>query len=404
MHPTQSTSIAGSETADATAMNELVPATARHAGGRRTSKPDFIQSVKAPVGATVELRDVYRNFGSVKAVDGVSLCVEPGEFFTLLGPSGSGKTTILHIVAGFQHPDGGDVCLDGRAISGLPPFRRGIGVVFQSYALFPHLTVSENVAFPLRVRKRPRDEVATRVQQALELVQLPDHGQRRISQLSGGQQQRVALARAIVFDPRLLLMDEPLSALDAKLRKAMQAELKALQRSLGVTVIYVTHDQEEALALSDRIAVMQDGRIEQVAPPAELYERPANRFVADFLGEANLIEAEVVGYESGGGVLLQAGIQRLRAVSEERQETGKPVQLALRPERVLVNPQYPLANTMGGTVKEELYNGDHTMLSIRTAAGFDITAQYHAERGPVPKRGEKVTVGWDMDRGVVLKD
>jgi ABC-type Fe3+/spermidine/putrescine transport system ATPase subunit len=251
-------------------------------------------------GAEVRLHELTKTFGSVVAVQDVSVTIDPGSFFTLLGPSGSGKTTTLMMVAGFAYPTRGEVFVDGAPVAGLPPQKRDLGMVFQSYAVFPHLTVFDNIAFPLQIRHVRRAEIRQRVGEALELVRLRGYDGRLPRQLSGGEQQRVALARALVFRPRVLLMDEPLGALDKKLRAHMQLELKHIQRHLHVTVIYVTHDQEEALTMSDRVAVMQRGRIEQVGPPAELYEAPASRFVADFLGESNFVDGVVTGASVDG--------------------------------------------------------------------------------------------------------
>lgn len=258
-----------------------------------------VSSAKAQAGReegsppAIRLRRVSRNFSGIQAVDGVDLEVQQGEFFTLLGPSGSGKTTCLRMIAGFERPDEGQIELNGQNVLGLPPYRRPVNTVFQDYALFPHMTVAENVGYSLMIRGIPPKERQKRVQEALELVQLPDLGSRKPSQLSGGQRQRVALARALVGRPQVLLLDEPLGALDLKLRQQMQFELKALQHRLGLTFLYVTHDQEKALTMSDRIAVFNRGRIEQVGSPAELYERPATRFVAGFIGQTNLIEGSL---------------------------------------------------------------------------------------------------------------
>lgn len=243
--------------------------------------------------AAIRMVQVSRNFSGIQAVDGVNLQVRQGEFFTLLGPSGSGKTTCLRMIAGFERPDQGRIELNGQDVSGLPPHRRQVNTVFQDYALFPHMTVAENIGYSLMIRGLPAKERQKRVQEALDLVQLPQMGSRKPAQLSGGQRQRVALARALVGQPQVLLLDEPLGALDLKLRQQMQFELKALQHRLGLTFLYVTHDQEEALTMSDRIAVFNQGRIEQLGSPAELYERPATRFVASFIGQTNLIEGSL---------------------------------------------------------------------------------------------------------------
>src|SRR5215203_566187 len=247
------------------------------------------------------LRAVTKRYGAERVVDGVTLDILPGEFFSLLGPSGSGKTTTLMMIAGFATVDEGAVMVDGRDIAGAPPQRRGFGMVFQNYAIFPHLNVFENVAFPLRARRLPAEQIRERVAWALGLVRLERFGDRFSRQLSGGQQQRVAIARAIVFDPRVVLMDEPLGALDKNLRYQMQVEIKDIQRRLGMTVVYVTHDQEEAMNMSDRIGIMNGGRVEQVGTPLANYEEPANIFIARFLGQANLIESELQGIFEGTG-------------------------------------------------------------------------------------------------------
>jgi putative spermidine/putrescine transport system ATP-binding protein len=353
-------------------------------------------------GAAIDMCDVSRSFGNVTAVDHVSLSISSGEFFTLLGPSGSGKTTLLQLVAGFQEPDSGDIRVDGKTVSGLPPFRRGIGVVFQSYALFPHMSVFENVAFPLRVRKVGRAEIVSRVHKALDLVHMADYGQRRPSQLSGGQQQRVALARALVFGPRLLLMDEPLSALDAKLRKVMRAEIKSLQRNIGVTVIYVTHDQDEALALSDRIAVMRNGRVEQLAAPAELYERPESSFVASFIGDSNLLEAQVLGREGENLVLSVAGRYKFKCRHPHPVSRDAAVHLAIRPEHVMLSPDSSASNVASGQVIATSFGGDHIAVDMDIGNGVKLTAKL---RVPVaPEIGSQLTVGWTSERSVVLVD
>ena len=352
-------------------------------------------------GSHVEFVAVKRRFGAVAAVDGVSLAICPGEFFTLLGPSGSGKTTLLQLLAGFQEPDEGQVWLDGREVSALPPFKRDIGVVFQSYALFPNMNVFENIAFPLRVRGVGRAELRERVASALSLVQLDGLEKRRPAQLSGGQQQRVAFARAVVFEPRLLLMDEPLSALDAKLRRSMRGEIKALQRKLGVTVVYVTHDQDEALAMSDRIAVMNKGRVEQVDTPDALYEKPDSRFVADFLGEANLIEATVVAQDNMLMTEASVGEHRFRARARERLEPGAPIAIAIRPERIDVDPAASRDNSAPGLVESSIYGGDHTLVRVDIGAAV-ISLKLPIATAGLAASGERIRIGWPVECATAL--
>ncbi|MBO1077049.1 ABC transporter ATP-binding protein [Roseomonas marmotae] len=275
----------------------------------------------------LQVREVGKSFGAVRALAGVSLDIQPGEFISFLGPSGCGKTTLLRLIAGFETPDVGGIALDGRPLQGLPPNHRDIGLVFQNLALFPHLSVAENIGFGLSLRRRPAAEIEREVRSALELVDLPDYGARRIQQLSGGQRQRVALARALVLRPGLLLLDEPLSALDLKLRRQLQGELKSVQRRTGTTFIFVTHDQEEALSMADRVAVFQSGQLAQVGTPQEVYQRPANRFVAEFVGEANMLGPDEL---ARLGVSLPAN--RLLVVRPEEVSVGaaaleRPVRL-----------------------------------------------------------------------------
>jgi spermidine/putrescine ABC transporter ATP-binding subunit len=353
-------------------------------------------------GAALRLEQVVRAYGDVRAVNGISLDVAPGEFFTLLGPSGSGKTTTLQLIAGFQTPTAGDIYLDGARITSVPPFRRGIGVVFQSYALFPNMTVFENVAFPLRIRTTPRAEIRRRVDEALEAVKLSGYGGRHIGQLSGGQQQRVAVARAIVFGARLLLMDEPLGALDARLRKEMQAELKSLQARLGVTVIYVTHDQEEALVMSDRIAVIRSGRVEQVAPPDEMYRAPATRFVAEFIGDANVVTARVEQWE-GGQATLVAGRARLVCAYPTPLASGQDVTLAIRPEHIVLGAGLQTPNVLKGVIAESYFKGDQTVMVVETDAGVRLAVkEMNGDTDTAARVGDAVTVGWRPERATLL--
>ncbi|KQT87470.1 ABC transporter ATP-binding protein [Aurantimonas sp. Leaf443] len=313
----------------------------------------------------IHFQDVSKSFGQTKVVENLDLAVEKGEFLSLLGPSGSGKTTILMMLAGFENASSGTILMDGERIEDLPAHRRGIGVVFQNYALFPHMTIAENVAFPLQMRKLGKAEIAERVRTGLERVRLGHLGDRRPDQLSGGQQQRVALTRALVFEPKVVLMDEPLGALDKQLREEMQLEIRELHRRLGLTVVFVTHDQGEALTMSNRIAIFDKGRISQIGTAAEVYDRPANSFVAQFIGETNLLPATVVGAD-GEGLLLDLGEgARIRAAPA----TGRPLGagagalVSIRPERLSVQPAGG-AGTVEARVDDVVYQGDHLRLHL----------------------------------------
>ncbi len=321
----------------------------------------------------VELHGITKRFGSVTAVDDVSLHVRSGEFFSLLGESGCGKTTTLRLIAGLEQPTAGRVVLDGIDMTSTPPHKRRVNTVFQSYALFPHLSVFDNVAFGLRRRRTPKPELRTRVEDILHVVDLDGLDKRMPSQLSGGQQQRVALARALVLDPAVLLLDEPLGALDAKLRKRLQLELKSLQERVGVTFVYVTHDQEEALTMSDRIAVMSDGRIEQVATPKEIYEEPETVFVADFLGVSNLMTASAVASENGS-LRVRTGTFELLVQRGDLRARGE-VKIVIRPERVLVMPFGAEGeNRLPGMVERVVYLGSAEQLVVRLATGDTVQA------------------------------
>jgi spermidine/putrescine ABC transporter ATP-binding subunit len=319
----------------------------------------------------VELIDISKYFADIPAVDRIDLTVAQGEFVTLLGPSGCGKTTTLNLIAGFLTPDAGSIRLAGRSVDRLPSFRRDIGIVFQDYALFPHMTVAENVAFGLRMRRVPRTEIARRVTEALDLVHLAGFGDRRPLALSGGQRQRVALARALVIQPTVLLLDEPLSNLDLKLREEMRLEITTLQRRLGITMVMVTHDQGEALAVSDRIAVMHQGRIEQLGDAHSVYENPSTRFVAEFIGSTNFLFGEAHEAVAAGDlctVTTEAGQMRLLAPQALR--IKQPVQIAIRPERLSFgHDTEPGALNLTGTVLRHVYLGSHTETHVRTASG-----------------------------------
>jgi spermidine/putrescine transport system ATP-binding protein len=322
----------------------------------------------------VSLVSLTKHFGQLAAVDSIDLDIPSGGFFSLLGPSGCGKTTTLRLIAGFEQPSSGRVLLDGRDMAGTPPSKRPVNTVFQSYALFPHLRVFDNVAFGLRRAHVSRGEVRRRVGEALELVQLSDLAARKPGQLSGGQQQRVALARALVLRPAVLLLDEPLGALDAKLRRQLQVELKQLQTHVGITFVYVTHDQEEALTMSDRIAVINHGRIEQAASPRDLYEEPANAFVADFLGVSNLMNASAVG---PSGDATQVRLANRFSVEVRRGEISRrgQVKVVIRPERVLLEPADVTGpNRIPGMVTNVVYLGSGIQLAVHLASGDTITA------------------------------
>ena len=342
-------------------------------------------------GASLELSGVTRRYDTAAAVDDISLRIEAGEFFTLLGSSGSGKTTTLMMIAGFVEPSSGSILLDGHDVTRLPPSRRNLGVVFQNYSLFPHLTVAQNVAFPLEMRGVGRAERESRVRAMLDLVKLPDKADVLPRQLSGGQQQRVALARALVFNPRALLMDEPLGALDKKLREHMQIEIKRLQAELGATVVYVTHDQEEALTMSDRIAVMAAGRIAQLGSPADLYERPASRWVADFIGQSNFID----GIVDADDVRLASGERISHPVGAFA--AGTAVTLVVRPEKIRILPPEtaPADAPLAGTVREVIYVGHATRIGAVRADGNTISIDVQ-NRGDAPRVtvGDSVRLGW----------
>nr|WP_235913610.1 ABC transporter ATP-binding protein [Pseudoroseomonas coralli] len=336
-----------------------------------------------------------RRFGAVHAVDGVSLDIRAGEFLALLGPSGSGKTTILMSIAGFEYPDEGRILLGGEDITWLPPNRRNLGMVFQRYTLFPHMSVLENIAFPLKMRGLGRAEREERARAALRTVRLDQLGERRPAQLSGGQQQRVAIARAIVYRPRVLLMDEPLSALDKNLREEMQIEIKHLQREIGITVVFVTHDQTEALTMADRVAVLDHGRLQQLGAPRELYEAPQTEFVAGFIGETNFWSGSAAAAAAPGeavGVRLEgSGVMPALAVS--RVAAGDRVRLALRPERLRILPG--AAEGVPALVTEAIYAGNATTLMLEAAGGQVLRLRIPAGAGlPEAVAGEAVTLGW----------
>ena len=358
--------------------------------------------------ALLELRNLSKSYDSVAAVDRVSVSLATGEFLSFLGPSGSGKTSTLAMIAGLVEPSSGEILLESKPLNPLPPYRRNIGMVFQNYALFPHMTVAKNIAFPLEMRRMPKSEIAVRVTRVLSLVGLEKYGSRLPSQLSGGQQQRIALARAMVFEPPLLLMDEPLGALDKKLREQMQLEIKALHRKLGMSIIYVTHDQEEALTMSDRIAVFNNGRIEQIGLASELYEEPATRFVANFIGETNLFSGTVTEVAAGYCLVAADGL-RFRARHRSGIAQGQPVFVAVRPERTLLSdPKSPAGSTenvVSGDVAELIYLGKSRKYVVRVA-GTQVTAlqQITSSGGASFNIGDAVVVHWNAVDAVTIAD
>jgi len=360
----------------------------------------------------VELLDVTKVFeNGVVAVDRVSLQIYRGEFFSLLGPSGCGKTTTLRMIAGFEHPSAGEVLIEGRRMGHTPPFRRNVNTVFQNYALFPHMTVFDNVAFGLRMKGIPRDEIARRVREALHLVRLSGMEERYPRQLSGGQQQRVALARALVNRPRVLLLDEPLGALDLKLRKEMQLELKHLQMTVGITFIYVTHDQEEALTMSDRIAVMNAGRVLQVGTPMEIYERPASRFVADFIGESNFLRGTVQAASPAAATVLLADRFPIEVPADRQLTVGQEVTVAVRPEKIrLVPVEAPEANgLLHGRIEEVIYIGTDTFYVVRVSDDTALRVRSQNDRnrldgGLLLPIGTPVSLTWATDAARILTE
>jgi spermidine/putrescine ABC transporter ATP-binding subunit len=350
-------------------------------------------------GASVLLTDLEKRFDRTNAVDGVSLDIRSGEFLTLLGPSGSGKTTTLMMIAGFETPTAGDIAIDGNSVVAMPPYRRNIGMVFQNYALFPHLTVADNIGFPLKQRGVPKAERARLVAEALELVHLPGYGNRFPRQLSGGQQQRVAVARAVVFKPRLLLMDEPLGALDKQLRENLQLEMRRLHADLGITFIYVTHDQEEALTMSDRIAVMNDGKVAQVGSPEDLYDRPTSRFVAGFIGESNFLPAVVRGVEDDIVVAdCQGAI--IRALCGNRPASGDKVMLTTRPERLRFADTWTSSapqNRLSVTVTEAVFAGERCRYMLQAGDGTAMVLK-EPSSAAIRRRavGERAEIAWSV--------
>ena len=352
----------------------------------------------------IRIENVSKRFGDQAAVDGISLVIEQGEFFSLLGPSGCGKTTTLRMLAGFEVPSEGRILLEGEPVENVPPYKRDVNMVFQSYALFDHLDVAENVAFGLKRRKVEKAEIARRVGEALELVNLAHRADARSNELSGGQKQRVALARALVNRPKVLLLDEPLGALDLKLRRQMQVELKAIQREVGITFVFVTHDQEEALSMSDRIAVMNDGKVAQCGPPEDIYEHPSEQFVAGFIGISNLLEGTV---DADGQIRLANG-QRVDAPLPDGCDPGDTVNLSVRPEKIAIEEEVeaPMVR-MRGEIESRVYLGVMTQITVSLGDGARLVALEQAwNKSRADDRwepGMKVELGWLPENCLVLR-
>ncbi|MEO0543942.1 MAG: ABC transporter ATP-binding protein [Pseudomonadota bacterium] len=347
-------------------------------------------------GAAVKYDSVQKSYdGETLVVKNLNLDIARGEFLTMLGPSGSGKTTCLMMLAGFEPATHGEIYLNDRPINNVPPHKRGIGMVFQNYALFPHMSVAENLAFPLQVRGMQKSEQETRIKRALDMVELGAFGNRRPAQLSGGQQQRVAVARALVFDPDLVLMDEPLGALDKQLREQMQYEIKHIHENLGVTVVYVTHDQTEALTMSDRVAVFNDGVIQQLSSPDELYEDPQNSFVAQFIGENNKLTGTVKAVSKDScNVELDDGTMLVADPVNISGEGGRTT-VSLRPERIEIDPEKSVENTVQGKIEELIYLGDHIRVRMNVAGNDEFIVKVRNRRDKRPiSEGDMVAVGW----------
>jgi spermidine/putrescine transport system ATP-binding protein len=370
-------------------------------------------------GSDVAVGAVSKNFGGFRALNNVSLSIQKGEFFSLLGPSGCGKTTLLRIIAGFESPDSGSVTFDGADVLGLPPNRRQANTVFQNYALFPHLTVFENVAFSLRLKKSPKSHVESRVKDYLHLVQLEAHANKKPNQLSGGQKQRVAIARALINEPRVLLLDEPLSALDAKLRQHMLIELDQIHDKIGITFIYVTHDQQEALSVSDHIAVMDQGDVLQVGTPHDIYESPATNFVARFIGETNLFEAEVISVEKLPreeteymAELAIPELGRVKVTTVDEISVGQKVSFTVRPEKVLISKEKPTTkrediNLLQGLVDEPIYSGFQTKFYVKVndnKATIRVITQHakYSDEGPEIIWKDSVYLSWSANDGYIV--
>lgn len=365
------------------------------------------------IGSTVKIENVSKSFGEFKALKNANFEIKKGEFFSLLGPSGCGKTTLLRMIAGFEEPSSGIITLDGENIVGMPPNKRHVNTIFQSYALFPHLSVFENVAFALRLKKEPEKKIKEEVNKYLSMVKLEAHAKKLPQQLSGGQRQRVSIARALINEPSVLLLDEPLSALDAKLRQEVLIELDKIHDEIGITFIFVTHDQQEALSVSDRIAVMKDGEVLQIGTPSEIYEAPANAFVADFIGETNFIEGKVVGTEGKYANISVEGLGNIKIEMDKPVKTGDYVKTTIRPEKIKIMVDKPKNldfrfNMVEGIVDELIYSGFQTKYFLK-ADGFAHTLkvfkqhiQYFTNDEAINWK-EKVYITWDADDGYIVE-
>lgn len=351
----------------------------------------------------VQLKNITKSFDEVKAVSNISLNIKEGEFLTLLGPSGCGKTTTLRMIAGFERPTSGDILINGKKVDNVEPYNRTVNTVFQSYSLFPHMNVYDNVAFGLKMKKVKKAEITERVQKALQLVQLDDYGNRKPAQLSGGQQQRIAIARAIVNNPQVLLLDEPLGALDLKLRKQMQLELKHLQQTLNITFIYVTHDQEEALTMSDRIVIMNAGHIEQIGVPTEIYEQPATRFVADFIGETNIIEGKITGFTEEFAS-VQFNNQNIQIPNNGEYKVNDHISMSIRPENAIIHTvKKDLPIVLSGKITDKIYVGSSTKAVVEFSGGEKFLI--NQTNGVLDGIGEnrEIYVSWPPESAVILK-
>jgi len=370
-----------------------------------TSPKKHNNGAPTPSAIAVRFVDAAKSYGPVQAVNNLSLDINAGQFVALLGPSGCGKTTLLNLVAGFAAPDRGDIFINGRSVRGVPPHERGVGVVFQDYALFPHMSVAENLAFPLEVRGMQRAEIKARVETALNLVRLDDLGGRRPDQLSGGQQQRVALGRALIYEPPILLLDEPFGALDRRLRDSMQLELKALHRRLGITFVFVTHDQDEAMTMADMVVVMQAGQIQQQGAPMALYDRPRTSFVAGFLGDCNLIKGHVT---TAGIQHAASGVLLHRSVDGISNQIGLAKAVALRPELIGVLSPHgrvrPDQSVVKGRVVQLRFLGREVMLEVETELGVLLVRLHRAGGESAPELNSTLRLGWDAKTTVPLED